>query len=409
MSRKRTKVLLGCEIFLEQYSHSVKGKKIGLVTNPTGVNDSLESLIDIFFHHPEIDLVALFGPEHGIRGNVQAGRFVPSYTDEETGLPVFSLYGQSLKPDQLPSDLDESMRSFDTIEEGKFPESAMLDSLDVLVYDIQDIGTRIYTYVSTMAFCMRTCASKGIEFVVLDRPNPLNGKDMEGPIVDYPRFSYFVGLYPVPVRHGMTSGELAKFFNERFFTEKVDLTIIPMEGWKRNMWYDQTGLHWVAPSPNIPTLQTATVYPGQVFLEGTNISEGRGTTQPFELFGAPWIDGYALARNLSELDLPGAEFREAWFTPSFSKYVGQTCGGAQLHVVDRDSFRPFETALHIIKAVRDMYPEEFRLHTEYFDKIMGTDRIRESLEEGEEVENISAECSVELENFSTLRKAFLLY
>ena len=200
----KVKILLGCENFLKKYLPLVEGKKIGLITNPAGVDNQLRSLIDIFYDHPGIDLAALFGPEHGIRGNVQAGRFVPSCTDKATGLPVFSLYGQSIKPDQMSVDVDESMRSFDTTEEGKLLQSDMLGALDMLVYDIQDIGTRIYTYVSSMAYCMRACASKGIEFVVLDRPNPLNGKDMEGPILDYPDFSSFAGLYPVPVRHGMT-------------------------------------------------------------------------------------------------------------------------------------------------------------------------------------------------------------
>lgn len=410
MSRFQAKVLLGCENLLKKYLHLIKGKKIGLITNPSGVDSRLRSLVDIFFEHPDTDLKALFSPEHGIKGNIQAGQFISFYTDKKTGLPVFSLYGQSLKPRTgRPANLDEGMRTFDTIDEGKHPEEDMLDELEVMVYDIQDVGTRIYTYISTMANCMKACAKHGIEFVILDRPNPINGKDLEGPLLDYPDFSSFVGMYPLPVRHGMTAGELARMFNDRFLPKKANLSVITMEGWKREMWFDQTGLPWVAPSPNMPTLQTATVYPGQVFLEGTNISEGRGTAKPFELFGAPWIEGHSLAGKLNKLELPGVIFREAWFKPSFSKYEGQTCSGVQLHVMDRDAFRPFETALHIIRTLRNMYPDKFRFHSDYFDRIMGTDTIRQALEEGIEIEAIGKWYSSALAYFYDLRKTYLLY
>ena len=311
----------GLDVFLKNHLALVKGKRVGLVTNPTGVDRELQNIVDLFLSHLDINIVALYGPEHGVRGNAQAGQYVPFYMDEIYKIPVFSLYGQSLKPDPgMLKNMDEYMRTFDTSDTGKFPDSTMKGSLDLMIFDIQDIGTRIYTYIATMAYSMQACADANIPFIVLDRPNPINGLVMEGPILEFPEFSSFVGVYPIPVRHGMTPGELALMFNDRFFETKVDLTVIPLAGWKRNMWFDETGLSWVIPSPNMPALKTATVYPGQVFLEGTNISEGRGTTKPFEFFGAPWIDGHKLSQKLNILELPGVTFREAWFTPTFSKY-----------------------------------------------------------------------------------------
>jgi len=346
----------GIEVFMEKHLDMVKGKRVGLITNPTGISSHLESSVDLFYKNQNINLVALYGPEHGVRGNAQAGEYVPFYMDTRYGLPeysipVFSLYGQSIKPDKgMLKDIDEYMRSFDTKDVGKVPEHSMIESIDVLVFDIQDVGTRIYTYAATMAYCMEACAENDIDFIVLDRPNPINGVNMEGPLLEFPEYSSFVGLYPVPVRHGMTVGELASFFNDKFLKKKANLTVIPMEGWEREMWYDETNLPWVIPSPNMPTLATATVYPGQVFLEGTNISEGRGTTKPFELFGAPWIDGYRLTEELSRLNLPGVIFREAWFTPTFSKYKEELCGGAQIHVVDRTAYRSHSTRNTSIKS-----------------------------------------------------------
>jgi uncharacterized protein YbbC (DUF1343 family) len=412
IQKQKGKVVLGCENFLANHLDIVKNKKVGLITNHTGVDSLLRSLVDLFYENPAIDLVALFGPEHGIRGNAQAGQTIPFYREEKYNLPVFSLYGQSIEIDssrERDKDLDDQMRSFDTIATGKILEKPMVENLDVLVFDIQDIGTRIYTYISTMAYCMQACAEKEIGFVILDRPNPINGKVMEGPILEYPEFSSFVGLYPIPVRHGMTIGELAQLFNDRFLSKKVDLTVIPMKGWKRDMWYDQTGLPWVFPSPNIPTLQTAIVYPGQVFIEGTNISEGRGTTKPFELFGAPSMNGEDLVRTLNGLNLPGVTFTDIWFTPFYSKFCNQLCRGAQLHVHYRDSFQPFYTTLHIIQTIRNMCPEKFAFHGDYFDKIAGSASIREALEKEDRIEKIMESFAAQLEEFKNLRKAYLLY
>lgn len=400
----------GAEVFLEKYLSLVKGKRVGFVTNPTGVSSDVESLVDVFYTHPDINLKALYGPEHGVRGNAQAGEYIPFYIDKKYGLPVFSLYGQTMKPAAgMLDNIDEYMRSFDMEDTGKIPESAMVEGLDVLLFDIQDVGTRIYTYVATMAFCMQACAESGIAFIVLDRPNPINGVDMEGPMLEYPAYSSFVGLYPVPVRHGMTAGELAQYFNAKFLEKKVDLTVIPMEGWKRSMWHDETQLPWVIPSPNMPYLETAAVYPGQVFIEGTNISEGRGTTRPFELFGAPWIDGHDLTQKLNALRLPGVKFREAGFTPVFSKFRGELCSGAQLHVTERGAFQPLLTTLTIIQVVKETYPENFVFHVNYFDKIMGTKKVREALERGKKAAAIVAGFADEIAAFKQSRKPYLLY
>ena len=412
---EQKKVRLGIEVFLEKHLDLVEGKRVGLITNPTGINSRLETSVDLFYKNQKINLVALFGPEHGVRGNAQAGEYVPFYIDKrydipEYSIPVFSLYGQSLKPAKgMFEDIDEYMRSFDTHKVGKIPEHSMVESIDVLIFDIQDVGTRIYTYVATLAYCMEASAESDIEFIVLDRPNPINGISIEGPLLEYPEYSSFVGLYPLPVRHGMTVGELASYFNDEFLEKKARLTVIPMQGWKRGMWHDETSLPWVIPSPNMPSLDTATVYPGQVFLEGTNVSEGRGTTKPFELFGAPWIDGYRLTKELNRLNLPGVKFREAWFTPTFSKYKGELCGGAEIHVVDRNQYRSFDSSLFIIKTILEMYPENFKFHTDYFDKIMGTPKIREAIENGNAINDIIESYKEELNSFSKLREPYLLY
>ena len=400
----------GVEVFLEKYLDLVRGKRVGLITNPTGADSRLRSTVDLLARHPAVKLVALYGPEHGVRGDAQAGEYVRFYDDPVYHLPVFSLYGQSMKPEPgMLKNIDESMRSFDTKSAGKAPEGSMVRGIDVMIYDIQDVGMRVYTYIATMAFAMQACAESGIDFIVLDRPDPINGLDMEGPILEYPGHSSFVGLYPIPERFGMTMGELARLFNDKFLAPKAKLTVIPMEGWERTMWFDQTGLPWIIPSPNMPTLDTAMVYPGQVYFEGTNVSEGRGTTRPFELFGAPWINGYALAAKLNALRLPGAAFREAWFTPTFSKFQGQLCGGCQVHVTDRSSYRSFATALHVIKAIRDMYPDKFEFHKDYFDQIMGTSKVREALQAGQTVPAVLEGLKSGIAAFAELRKPYLLY
>ncbi len=409
-TQKQPSIKPGVEVFLEEHVDLVKGKSVGLITNPSGVDSQLRSTVDLFYKNPDISLVALYGTEHGLKANAQPGVYVPFYMDENYNLPVFSLYGQSKKPEPgMLKNIDQYMRSFDILIEGKIPVDSMIKDLDVMVFDIQDVGTRIYVYLATMAFCMEACAQQDIEFIVLDRPNPINGNILEGPILEYPEYSTFVGLYPIPVRHGMTAGELAKLYNDQFLKKKVSLTVIPMEGWEREMWFEETSLPWVIPSPNMPSLDTATVYPGQVFLEGTNVSEGRGTTRPFEFFGAPWINPKKITEKLNALHLPGIVFRESWFIPTFSKYQGESCGGVQIHVSDRDLYRPFESTLHIIATIKTLYPDEFKFHPEYFDNIMGTSKVREALKRGDRVEEIIESYQAELDNFSELRKPYLLY
>jgi uncharacterized protein YbbC (DUF1343 family) len=401
---------LGVEVLFENHPGLLRGKRAGLITNPTGVGRDLVSIVEKFRAHPGLNLAALYGPEHGVRGNAQAGEFVAFYRDEHFSLPVFSLYGQALKlPANALAGIDATMRDFDTQSTGKTVERDMLAGIDVLVFDLQDVGTRVYTYIATMAHAMSAAADAGIPFVVLDRPNPINGIAMEGPILEFPRHSSFIGLYPIPLRHGLTAGELARLFNEKFLPKKCALTVVPLEGWRRTDWFDATGLPWVLPSPNLPSLDATTVYPGQVLLEGTNLSEGRGTTKPFEFFGAPWIDGYVLARELNAMKLPGAFFREAWFTPTFSKFAGERCGGCQLHVTDREAFRPVATTLALLQVVKKLPGAKLELHADYFDKVMGTSTVREAFERSVPFEQIVAAWAPGLAAFAKTREPFLLY
>ena len=401
---------LGVDVLFEKHPGLLRDKRVGLITNPTGVTRDLVSVVEKFRAHPDVKIAALYGPEHGVRGNAQAGEFVAFYQDEHFGLPVFSLYGQGLKLPTSPlAEIDATMRDFDTQHTGKTVAPEMLRGVDVLVFDLQDVGTRVYTYIATMAYAMSAAAAAGIPFVVLDRPNPINGVAMEGPILEYPRHSSFIGVYPIPLRHGLTTGELARLFNAKFIPQKCDLTVVPMEGWRRGDWFEATRLPWVAPSPNMPTPDTATVYPGQVLLEGTNLSEGRGTTRPFEWFGAPWIDGFVLARELNALALPGVRFRETWFAPTFSKSAGQRCGGCQLHVTDREAFRSVATTLAILQTVRRLHGAKLELHADYFDKVMGTSSVREAFERGVPSEKIAATWECGLTEFAALREPLLLY
>jgi uncharacterized protein YbbC (DUF1343 family) len=406
----RRPVKPGVEVLFDKHLDLIRGKRVGLITNPTGVDSHLDSTIVRFRAEPDVKLVALYGPEHGVRGNAQAGQQVPFYFDEHYKLPVFSLYGQSRMPTpDMLTNIDAYLRSFDTQSISNWPEAGAFDGIDVMVFDLQDVGARAYTFIATMAFAMQACAEYGIPFVVLDRPDPINGVKMEGPILEYPQHSSFIGLYPIPLRHGMTVGELALLFNAKFLKHRANLTVVPAENWHRAEWFDETSLPWVIPSPNMPTLGTATVYPGQVLFEATNLSEGRGTTKPFEMFGAPWIDGFVLARKLNELHLPGVKFRESWFTPTFSKFQGELCGGCELHITDRNAFRSVGTALNILSVVKSLYGDKLELNASYFDKLMGNSSVREALERGEPVKNIVAGFEPGLEVFSKLRAPFLLY
>jgi uncharacterized protein YbbC (DUF1343 family) len=387
---KHKEFSLGVEQLLKEEKDLIEGKKVGLITNPTGVDQELNSIVDILHKDPDVELTALYGPEHGVRGDAQAGQYVDFYIDERTGLPVYSLYGATKKPT---------------------PE--MLENVEVLLFDIQDVGTRFYTYIYTMAYAMEAAKENDIPIIVLDRPNPLSGSKVEGPVLDM-EYSSFVGNYSIPLRHGMTVGELAKLFNTEFDIG-ADLTVVEMEGWKRDKYYDETPLEFVMPSPNMPTLDTALVYPGAALIEGTNVSEGRGTTKPFELIGAPFINAADLADELNGLKLEGVTFRAASFTPASSKHAGKLSHGIEIHVTDRKTFKPVETGLHIVKTIHDMYPEDFQFRAEnsagvsFFDNLIGNGWIRQGIEEGRSIEDMTAQWQPELKEFNKVRKQYLLY
>ncbi len=383
--KKKNKVSPGIEVLLKDDKNVLSGKKVGLITNPTGIDSELTSIVDLLHDDPDIQLTALFGPEHGVRGDAQAGASVEFYIDEKTGLPVYSLYGKTKKPT---------------------PE--MLKDVEVLVFDIQDVGTRFYTYIYTMAYAMEAAKENDIPFIVLDRPNPQGGVSVEGPILE-PEFSSFVGMYPIPLKHGMTVGELATLFNKQFKIG-ADLKVIKMKGWKRDMDYDDTGLPFVLPSPNIPTVSTTFVYPATGLIEGTNVSEGRGTTKPFELIGAPYINSDELAGKLNALRLPGVKFRAASFTPTFSKHAGKLSHGVEIYVSDRKKFKAVPTGLHIIKTIHDLYPNDFEfLQANNFSLLIGNGWVKGKIEDGASVNEIMSEYEDDLDAFKKVRKKYLLY
>ena len=385
---------LGLEVLLESHLHLFDGARVGLIVNPASINSRFDHAADLFHKHERINLTALFGPQHGIRGETQDDMIEwQSFRDRHTGLPAYSLYGETRKPTE-----------------------EMLAGLDALVFDVQDVGTRVYTFIYTMALAMEAAKERGITFIVLDRPNPINGVDIEGNIHE-PRFRSFVGMYPIPMRHAMTAGELALMFNSEFGIG-CELEIIEMEGWRRAMWYEETGLPWIMPSPNIPTVDTAVVYPGSVIIEGTTVSEGRGTTRPFEMIGAPYIDGRKLAERLKRDRLPGAIFRALSFEPTFHKFKGELCGGIQIHVTDRRTFKPVVTGVAITSAIRELYPDQFGWKQppyEYvydklpFDVINGSASVREMIEAGATTSEIEGSWRAGLDEFASKRKSYLLY
>ena len=385
---------LGLEVLLESYVHLFDGARVGLIVNPASINPRFDHAADLFHKHERINLTALFGPQHGIRGETQDDMIEwQTFRDKRTGLPAYSLYGETRKP-----------------------TDAMLADVDVLVFDVQDVGTRVYTFVYTMALAMEAARECGKRFIVLDRPNPINGIDIEGNIHE-PEFRSFVGMYPIPMRHAMTAGELARMFNSEFGIG-CDLEVVKMEGWRRAMWFEDTGLPWVLPSPNIPTVDTAVVYPGSVMIEGTIVSEGRGTTKPFEIIGAPYIEPQALIERLAEDHLPGAIFRPMHFEPTFHKFKGELCGGVQIHVTDRQSFKPVITGVAITNAIRNLYPNEFSWKQppyEYvddklpFDVINGTASLREMIESGATTREIEESWRAGLDQFVSRRASYLLY
>lgn len=365
-------------MFEEPYLSWIRNKRVGLITNQTGTTSDLVSLVELLRTRSDLELTALFGPEHGIAGAVQAGEKIAS------GPSVFSLYGETRSPTQ-----------------------EMLQDVDLLIYDIQDVGVRFYTYISTMFGSMQAASRKGIPFIVLDRPNPITGVTVSGPVLEPGRES-FVGIHTLPIRYGMTVGELARLLRSETSLE-VDLRVVPLEGWSRAEWYDATSLQWIAPSPNMPTLTTAILYPGFCLIEGTNLSEGRGTTRPFELIGAPWLDSNRLAQRLNALHLPGVRFREQVFTPTFSKFVGEACQGVQVHVTDRTQFEPVRALLHLVREVRRLHPDQFEFRASSWDRLAGNSWIREMLTRDAAVEEIENRWKADLEKFEARRSPFLIY
>jgi len=375
---------LGIEVFLEKAAADYSHQRIGLVTNLTGVNRQLVPTIDLLYNHEHIHLTALYGPEHGLRGDAKEGEHVGFATDSITGLPVYSLYGETRKPT---------------------PD--MLSAIDVMVFDLQDIGSRYYTYIYTMSHVMEACGEQGIPFIVLDRPNPINGVTLEGNLVDEDCRS-FVGLYPIPVRHRMTIGELAQLFRAEFGIS-CELRVIPMEGWSREMHYDETGLLWVPPSPNASGIDMCLLYPGTCLVEGTNLSEGRGTIKPFEMIGAPYVNGYQLAKELNTRGLQGVIARPVSFVPTYQKHQGVRCEGVQLHVTDRNALHSYQVGLQLLETVADLYPDQFEFsQNSFWDHLAGTKQLKSYIEQGTTKDYLAA-CDEVLMEFRNRSTAYLLY
>ena len=380
-------VRTGLEVLLVDSIGLVLGQRVGLVTNHTGIDREGVSSIDRLFTHPEVDLVALFSPEHGIRGEAEAGIIVASGRDSYTGLPVHSLYGETRKP-----------------------TPAMLEGLDVLLFDIQDIGTRYYTYVSTMALAMEAAGEAGIPFVVLDRPNPIGGSEVQGTVLD-PNFATFVGMHPTPMRHGMTPGELARMMVGEFGIA-ADLTVVPAAGWTRSMRFAETELPWIAPSPNMPSVESALHYPGTCLFEGTNLSVGRGTSRAFQQIGAPWIDAPALSSRMEALALPGVRFEPTTFVPDEpgdGKFAGTDVHGVRLVVLNEEQYDPTRTAVGLLVETYRMSGDQWSWRESHFDRLAGTAALREGILAGGSLESLTAAWDSDLEAFRALRAPYLLY
>jgi uncharacterized protein YbbC (DUF1343 family) len=386
------RVRLGSERLLD--SSALDDRRVGVVCNPASVDHELRHIADRLRSHPRAQLAALFGPQHGFRSDVQDNMIETGHTrDTIRKVPVYSLYSETREP---------------TVD--------MLGGIDVLVVDLQDVGVRIYTYIYTMANCLKAARRHGVKVIVCDRPNPIGGVAVEGMVLRKGHES-FVGMYPIPMRHGMTIGEIAKLFNEHFGIG-ADLEVVPMDGWRREMYFDDTALTWIMSSPNIPTFDTTTVYPGTVLFEGTNVSEGRGTTRPFEFVGAPWIVAERFCDAMNRQALPGAFFRPIVFEPTFQKHAGQACGGCQIHVLDRGTFRPVAAAVALMSAFRASDPAKFKWKDppyEYeheripIDVLAGSTELREQIEGGIAPEDIARSWAQDVADFDSIRKKFLLY
>ena len=391
------RVTLGLEKLLANPKKYLSGSTLGLVVNQTSLTSDGQFSIGQFHNNKSFKLKTILAPEHGVYGVDQDMALVTDEIEPLSGLLVRSLYGTSTS--------------------SLTPSSYLLDGIDNLVFDIQDVGSRYYTFIYTLANCMKTCAQSNTRMIVCDRPNPINGLAVEGNLVEKEFYS-FVGQYPIPNRHGMTVGELARLFNEHFGI-KCDLKIIPMEGWERSMWYDQTGLSWVSPSPNMPTLSTATVYPGMCLIEGTLLSEGRGTTLPFEQVGAPYINAEVFAKTLNKENLPGIFFRPQYFKPQFQKWSGEVCGGVQLHIIERNKIKPLATSISMLFLIKKLYPNDFSWRTEPYefvndrlaiDLLYGNSTLREAIEAGNlSIKKLESCWEEDIKVFSSQREECLIY
>jgi len=390
----KTPISVGLENLLEDGIGLLRGARVGLVCNQASVDHRFQHAADLFHAHSDINLRALFGPQHGIRGDVQDNMIETEHAiDRLTQTPIYSLYSETREPTE-----------------------EMLKGIDVLVFDMQDVGCRIYTFNYTMANCMRAAKQYGKKVIVCDRPNPIGGLGVSGNVLD-PEYASFVGQFPLPTRYGMTVGELGKMFNEHF---KIgcDLEVVPLSGWTRNLWLDETDAPWVLPSPNMPTVDTTVVFPATVHFEGTQLSEGRGTTRPFELVGAPYIVPEHYAEHLNNLGFPGVYFRSCAFQPTFQKHARVSCGGVQLHVTNREEFEPVIVGVAMVKAAFDMYrdhflwkepPYEYVYDRNPFDVIAGTNQLREAIERGDSLDSIAESWRSPLETFNLARERYLLY
>lgn len=387
-------VKIGLETLLNEQRATLKNQRIGLVVGAASIDAHLNSSLTRLWQQDGVNLTALYGPEHGLRGEVQAGQHIDDAHDSVTGLPIYSLH---------------------SLENNTYqPNAAMLKNVDTILFDVQDAGLRFYTYLSTLVMIMRAAAEHSKRVVVLDRPAPLNGLTMEGGLLD-PAFSSFVGISVLPMRYGMTVGEIAGFINTRDGIH-CELSVIPMRGWTRARWHDETGLPFVPPSPNIPTLTTLTAYAGMCLIEGTNLSEGRGTTKPFEYIGAPYMDALAFTDALNALGLDGVRFRPVYFVPTFSKYAGILCQGTHIYITDRLAFEPAKTALHLIETAKTLYPQQYAWHEPWaegsrppIDLLTGSDRTRHHFDHGGTAAALLTLWQQDVQHFAAIRAPYLLY
>jgi uncharacterized protein YbbC (DUF1343 family) len=373
---------------LQTHIRLLENKRLGVITNHTGVDRQGRTTVAALSALPGVRVVALFSPEHGLAGKLEAGIEFKDLADSNQPVPIYSLYGETRKPTE-----------------------AMLKGVEVLVFDIQDVGARFYTYTSTMSVSMEAAAEAKIPFVVLDRPDPINGRIIEGPLLDK-KFASFIGLHPIPVRYGLTIGELARLINRAGWLKdgiKADLTVVPLHNWNRTTWWDKTGLPFVPPSPNIRTLDAAIAFPGICLIEGTNLSEGRGTDNPFLQFGAPWVNGPDLAKKLNALKLAGVSFRPAEFKPESSKCQGQECHGCEVFIADRDAFEPFWTGVKIVEVLHQSYPNDFKFLASHFDLLCGTDSVRMAIEQHKDLAELKERWQPNLDRFRADSSPILLY